>query len=497
MPFTLGIRYLTGRAAATASDDYGAAEWPPHPARVFMALTAAHFEDPPANERDVRAEADALRWLEGLDPPEIIAADADERSVVTHYVPPNDVEPPRGLPANLKPEAIRNGLQIIPALRTSKQPRTFPSVRPADEVAYLHWPSAEASGYAAVLDDVCRRVTRIGHSASLVQVWVAAEAPDGAGRHRWLAAHERVDQPLRTTSPGLLDRIAAEFKNGVRPVIGTWQGYRRDGGTAPEVRGTVWSSELLALRLAPAETRYRRLDLRTTLRLTTCMHKSMLRAAEEAGLSPIPEWISGHGIDESPSESPHMAYFPLPFIGHERADGHLLGVGVALPGRLDAVQRRLARRVLARIRELCLGQLGRWLLDGNGQGKSNLQPSVWTAAPHGATHWATVTPVVFDQHPKAKDRVEYEREAAEIVRWSCGRIGLPEPREMILTPVSAHLGASASHEFPRMQRKDGSERRHRHAILVFDEPLVGPIAIGAGRYRGYGFCRPLREERRW
>jgi hypothetical protein len=40
-------------------------------------------------------------------------------------------------------------------------------------------------------------------------------------------------------------------------------------------------------------------------------------------------------------------------------------------------------------------------------------------------------------------------------------------------------------------RKDGSERRHTHAILVFDEPVRGPVLIGAGRYRGYGFCRPL------
>lgn len=35
------------------------------------------------------------------------------------------------------------------------------------------------------------------------------------------------------------------------------------------------------------------------------------------------------------------------------------------------------------------------------------------------------------------------------------------------------------------------ERRHAHAILVFDRPVRGPILLGAGRYRGYGLCRPL------
>lgn len=62
---------------------------------------------------------------------------------------------------------------------------------------------------------------------------------------------------------------------------------------------------------------------------------------------------------------------------------------------------------------------------------------------------------------------------------------------METTAVSAHLGVPLAFEFPRLTRKDGSERRHAHAILVFNEPVRGPVLIGAGRYRGYGVCRPL------
>jgi CRISPR-associated protein Csb2 len=32
---------------------------------------------------------------------------------------------------------------------------------------------------------------------------------------------------------------------------------------------------------------------------------------------------------------------------------------------------------------------------------------------------------------------------------------------------------------------------HTHAVLIFDRPIGGPIFIGAGRYQGYGLCRPL------
>src|ERR1700737_5000501 len=86
-----GIRYLNGFTAAAAPDDRERAEWPPHPGRLFMALAAAHFQtgaDP--NERR------ALDWLQSLESdgnpmaPYIVAPDAIERSVVTHYVPVND-----------------------------------------------------------------------------------------------------------------------------------------------------------------------------------------------------------------------------------------------------------------------------------------------------------------------------------------------------------------------------------------------------------------------
>ena len=50
---SLVIEYLTGYAVATDAANREQAEWPPHPARVFMALAAAHFETEPANTAPV------------------------------------------------------------------------------------------------------------------------------------------------------------------------------------------------------------------------------------------------------------------------------------------------------------------------------------------------------------------------------------------------------------------------------------------------------------
>jgi CRISPR-associated protein Csb2 len=143
-----------------------------------------------------------------------------------------------------------------------------------------------------------------------------------------------------------------------------------------------------------------------------------------------------------------------------------------------------------------LGRLGAWKIFPPTMARplETMLPPTWTATPQGATHWSTVTPIAYDHHPKAKDKAEYHAEAAGMIRTSCERIGLPPPREVIITPVSSHLGTPPAHAFPRLRRKDGTERRHTHAILIFDEPVIGPVLLGAGRYRGYGFCRPMEAE---
>jgi len=279
-------------------------------------------------------------------------------------------------------------------------------------------------------------------------------------------------------------------RDPLRPVMSLWQGYRRERPKFDEsVPGTVWDPYLIVRRLEPTESRHRRLDLVSTLQVTAAMHKAVIEKAKQ----PVAELISGHKPDGAPTDQPHPAYLPLAFVGREHATGHLMGLAIAVPRGLDREQRREALAAVGRVEELTMGRLGKWKLDRETQGLKNLERTDWwTGGNEGATHWATVTPIAFDKHAKAKDRADREGELANMIKTGCERIGLPQPTQVIITPVSAHLGAPAAHEFPRLQRKDSSQRRHAHTILVFDQPVRGPIAIGAGRYRGYGFCRPLR-----
>lgn len=520
--FALGIRYLNGFVAASEPDDRERAEWPPHPGRVFMALVAAHFHgDAPSSERR------ALEWLESLGAPTVHAGAAMQREPVTHYVPVND-EPGD---AEKPPTAA---LQSAPQLARGRQPRSFAHAWLENDVAYLAWSEATPdSDVLAGMRSLCERVTRIGHSMSLVAMWVAdanevgdpAWVPDDASAEIRLRVAERgtlEDLERRFNREAVEDygtlRVVAEDDSDpkaqklarkelkarfrgeppprLRPELSHYQGYARYAPRRPESRaaGTLFSPHLLVFTLERKEGPYVELDLACTLAVSQRWREALLSQSNDLP-DGVRELASGHDRAGKPLARPHLAFLPLAFVGHPHADGHLLGMALALPRDLAPEERKQLLRLFGRVKELRLGRLGVWGVrrDVSDSPPRTLRSDTWTAADQGATHWSTVTPIAFDRHPKAAGRAEYQRETAAMVAAACASVGLPRPSQVVVTAVSAHLGVPPAHAFPRLQRKDGSERRHAHAILVFDGSVRGPVVLGAGRYRGYGFCRPIRD----
>lgn len=514
----LGIRYLTGRVVASDVADRRRVEWPPHPGRVFMALAAAHFE----TGHDA-TEREALEWLEAQPAPQIHSPGHLERPVVTHYVPVNDKAGPS-----------KAALQSSVGLTRTRQPRTFAQAWLENDTAYLVWPETQPGSHFGTLERLCGKVTRIGHSTSLVHMWASQAAPEKPVN--WLPDETRPTSRFRVMATGSLRYLERQFNQQeidefldleeavddgsdkkrqkaakvalrerfqnqppvrLRPEMSLSRGYARprdeDESSTP---GTVFDPRMLVYALHREDGPYRHLDLAATLQLTGRFRESLLH---HLGPDP-PEVLSGHH-GEAPSERPHIATLPLPFVGREHAHGGILGVAVAVPRDIDAADRQRLLYALGKLRQenLKLGALGRWKLDvpETGAFPLALRERLWTEAPLGARQWATVTPYVYDRHAKAKDKAAHQRELANAIResWERVRQSSEVSVEVVITPVSAHLGAPASHQFPRLARKDGGECRHTHAILIFNRPVVGPVLIGAGRYRGYGFCRPLGEDR--
>jgi len=74
----------------------------------------------------------------------------------------------------------------------------------------------------------------------------------------------------------------------------------------------------------------------------------------------------------------------------------------------------------------------------------------------------------------------------------CLRIGLPAPAAVTVLPSAPLPGSSKARHFPPFPGSEGRVQRVlTHAALQFEEPVAGPILLGAGRYVGLGLMRPL------
>ncbi|MGH3942704.1 MAG: type I-G CRISPR-associated protein Csb2 [Pseudonocardiaceae bacterium] len=132
-----------------------------------------------------------------------------------------------------------------------------------------------------------------------------------------------------------------------------------------------------------------------------------------------------------------------------------------------------------------------------------LRRVTWCRSAH---QWISVTPVALDRfvralHHPTQHEVSDEQVRAIIAR-SCVRTGLPEPAEVVISPVGltaavprATNGRSQrGRAFPRFVAAGSGELKQTvHVALTFSEKVRGPVLLGAGRYLGYGLFLPVRD----
>lgn len=443
----LEIEFLTGRYRATNFRERDSGEWPPHPSRVFSALVAAHYEAVLGPET-----REALLWLEQQPAPEIAASEAVEREIALHYVPVND--------------------SALPIEFRNKQPRAFPTMCPASPIVHLVWSQATPPApIRAALDELAAFATYLGHSSSLVRLSFQDETdakptfrPDSAGVLN-----------LRVPKAGRLRQLDQRWQQGQPVDAGTFERYAAIDPKADLPTVDSHFDEMLIVRCEEGSA----VPLSATIHLTGILRDAVL---EKAGTD-APPVFHGHG------DAPHVAYIPLPFIGHQYADGHLLGLAAVLPRGLARSDRRAVVTAFGEIVKLTLGDYGIWKVEAVAQpsGTHTLNPDTWTRP---AKMWATVTPIVFDHFPRDREG----RRAAEIIAESCTRIGLPVPRHVDLSGFSKFIGVPPVRDFRLRRRESDPPRPATHAVLHFDQPVRGPVMLGAGRFFGLGLCRPFKSK---
>ncbi len=558
---TVEVELLTGRYTATAHNDRGRAEWPPHPARLFSALVAA------LHDHDVvdPAERDALLWLEQQEAPSLRVdpeSNVGRRQVQDVYVPVNDITlgentesfetiaqrtiaeatqkvrraeakldaeksttPPNSdkvakaektlasAKANLtkKNEALAKGppatdvaaaIALMPERRT-RQVRTFPVVLPETPTFAFLWPTADPSSHQAALERLCARVTRLGHSSSLVRCTLIDDDITPT-----LVPSDEGALVLRVVGPGQLDRLQKAFEHhqGVQSRVLAARPQRycpasRKAMPSPRARSVFSSTDWVLFERVGGS---RPLASRTT-DLARALRSALI---EVHGSQDLPATLSGHA-ENGPTEQPHVAFVPLPFVGHEHADGGLMGCALVLPQDLPAHDRQLLLRLVAKLEKERADVRGTLTLAGGTlppirvrrvdvSAKAALDPMRWSRS---SARFITATPIALDRNP-GNLRSNHERaahkaalEAQQCISDACLRVVGVRPSSVEVSLAPLLPGAQHTRHFLPWPGQPGRTPRVRvHADICFAEPVRGPLLVGAGRYFGLGLCLPVEDQ---
>lgn len=556
MPALLvSIELLTGRYVAASVSAREGAEWPPHPGRVFMAMASACFEmgevegevaalqwlealPPPrvqasqACERSpvsvyvpvndkVTASKSLLQSAPGL------SRSKQERAFPTSIPEDNNVF--------LVWDNVSGCEEHLPAIQqicanTIRVGHSSSLVRMAASLE-KDWPDVEswipegrgATQRMRVVGAGELERLRIACKADLIDQFAELTTTIETKKKSKVKADKQAVAEAKKTFATVFGQ---PYKASLRPpeptppVLGLWQGYRRSGvgeTTIPIREGKHFESELLVLCKLEGPV----LGLQDTLAITQRLREAAISRCE---VQPPPSWLSGHEADGSATADPHAAFLALPYVGGPYADGHLMGAAIALPKNISPQERGVALRGLlldrndeAQVVELKLGRLGTWTvrLEPDNAGRRSLQNQTWVGP---SRHWASATPVVLDRYPKSsrvERRAAWESEVRQTIALSCERAGLPRPIIIDLDTTSWHTGAPRAYPksrrggnggqaatarlgdgFPTMPARAGKPSRPQiHVFLEFEERVHGPILIGAGRFLGYGMCKPCAPRR--
>ena len=548
------IELLTGRYAATAHNDRERAEWPPHPARFFSSLVAA------LHDHDVvdQAERAALLWLEMQGAPSLRVdpeSNVGRRQVHDIYVPVNDVtlgkdagfsrtkwadefarqknraedkltkaaakfenasQENAGSEATKKAkkdlekaqrELAKDGfssveLEIAVVLmpdRRTRQVRTFPVAIPEASTFAFLWPDTDAKEHRGALARLCERVTRLGHSSSLVRCHVVEHDISPT-----LVPSDEGNTTLRVSGPHQLERLEQAFANHKawqpRVLPARPQRYRSVSEiVAPIARAeSVFSSDWVIFERVGGS---RPLASRCT-DLARALRRALI---EQHGEESLPSTLSGH-TEQSPTERPHVAFVPLSFVGHEHADGAIMGCALVLPRTLPMSDRETLLRLVAKWEKERSEERGILTLAGGTlppfrirrvdvPAKKSLSSELWCRA---SNRFITATPIALDKNPgnlrsnqhSTAHRASLEAQAS--IMDACSRVvGIrPVSVEVSLAPLLP--GAQHVRAFLPWPGRAGRTPRVRvHADIRFAENVRGPLLVGAGRYFGLGLCLPI------
>lgn len=447
-------------------------EWPPSPMRLFQALLAGAHTG--CRERKWNAaKAAAFHWLERRQPPIIVAPTALRVSDLTLFVPNNDgdraLERQKRLTGKvLRPHRLQDG----------------------DTVHYL-WPVEDNEGtewqqHARLLCREARHVLALGLGIDQVvgngRVMTEAESAALPGQ-RWRpwSGHRPADALRRVPVAGSLEDLERVHQSFLQRVQGREFHPSLKPGQFDKV--LYMDSRRLPPRSyavfeLPEGVAFRQED---TVKVAAMLRSLASRYArrDTHQFPGGPEtYVAGH-TGQQERTPPRFSYLPLPTIGHENADGMVRRLLIAEPFGGDGGHARWAQQ---RLRNAMLR-------DEDGHDRGMLM-DLWRPTSRRlveyytgtAYTWCTVTPVVL---PGFDDGKYAKAEKLLVSALKDAELPLDAIKDVVMRKAPFWPGSQHPRQYflPNYLRKG---LPGWHIRLVFDGPVPGPLAIGAGRHAGLG-----------
>ena len=502
----LTFRFLDPVPQCHGRNDDDNPEWPPSPLRLFQALVSASSNHWRGNQFQELARP-ALQWIESIQPSVISPSIATASFGYRMYVPNNS--------GDLMTAAWARG----DTETTMAKFRVEKDVRPTrlrdEAVHYLFGLSSDTCPHFETLREAARSVTHLGWGIDMVagnaELLDETETAELKGEV-WQPTKVSNGTALRVPIIGTLDALITKHQaflerispDGFKPVppLSAFRvvSYRRATDPSPP-QFAAFSI------LKPDASGMKSFDpLRRTRDVAGMVRNAIADVANQQGWTKtqINEFIHGKTPDgakphSGPASPDRFQYLPIPTINH------------AL-GRIESI-----RRVLIAAPPHCNQQIAwaRRAMAGAEMKNNNQVEALLTILPTSdwvlrqylepSTTWSTVTPVILPGYDdpdhlrrKLKDCHDAETQkrylarlderVESLLRKAFRQAGysneLVEQLELEWREVGFHRGVELASRYLPPENLNHAPRIH--VRVRFPSNVQGPIAIGSGRFRGFG-----------
>ena len=488
------VRFHEGRYHGEDDGFSGAAGWPPSPARLFQALVAAAAR----GARLPTEDEQALKWLERLAPPEIVAPAARRGQAITRFVPNNDLDSVGGDPARVS--EIRVG--------KTWRPRIFD----LDQPVIYAWHFEAGSADAARICAIAARLCQLGRGID--PAWASARVLDHGALQTVFDSHPGAPRvpvgagSIAVPRPGTLDSLVNRHRrNRARlRTVGVGRSKSRQLFAKPPKASFLHTgydapARQLHFELRTTEGVFAPVALASAATLVASLRDAAaqrLQQALAAQTTLFERLIVGRGA--GPGDlAQRIRQLPIPSIGTEHTDPSIRRIMVEIPADcpIPVADLKWAFAGLQPDKPQTGAATAVYLVSTEDARMARR----FTRTAHA---FRSITPVVLSgSQPRrlgtasaktADERRREERQAAGAVVQALRHAGVrARPTDIRVQREPFQRRGTRADLFAQGTRF--SKHALWHVACRFAEEVEGPLVIGDGRFCGLGLMQPVNQRR--